>query len=286
VNLLYYWRGDNYRRDLDWGAGYHLNQSNPILHQIDRGESIWAFTRRTDGVYVLAAELVVEAKTRNPAKFRYGPYRVWGNLCWSRYFQVDDQPTIEGLIRSLSCRATGTPLGRSFQGHAAVRVLTESDHKLLAAFSTTLPLEPRARILPEDELEAAVWTGDPDTVKQLVAREDPGIAAARRRYLYETVAKRNRRLVEELRTLYDGVCQITGWNPRRVFGVDLCEAHHVHWLSRGGEDLLSNLILICPNIHSAIHTCDAQLDWSDGTFVFGQTRHSISLNRHLRLLFR
>ena len=29
--LLYFWRGDNYRRDLDYGAGYHLNQSNPLL---------------------------------------------------------------------------------------------------------------------------------------------------------------------------------------------------------------------------------------------------------------
>jgi 5-methylcytosine-specific restriction enzyme A len=29
--LLYYWRGDNYRRDLDYGAGYHLNQANPLM---------------------------------------------------------------------------------------------------------------------------------------------------------------------------------------------------------------------------------------------------------------
>lgn len=31
--LLYYWRGDNYRRDLDLGAGYHLNQGTPRLHE-------------------------------------------------------------------------------------------------------------------------------------------------------------------------------------------------------------------------------------------------------------
>ena len=45
VPLLYYWRRDNYRRDLDMGAGYHLNQANPLMHQIDLGDSLWAFTR-------------------------------------------------------------------------------------------------------------------------------------------------------------------------------------------------------------------------------------------------
>ena len=34
MNLLYFWRGDNYRRDLDHGVGFHLNQASPLLHQI------------------------------------------------------------------------------------------------------------------------------------------------------------------------------------------------------------------------------------------------------------
>ena len=86
VHLLYFWRGDNYRRDLDYGVGFHLNQANPLLHQIGIGESLWAFTRNTDGRYVLAAELVISAKTMNPRGYRYGPYRVWGDLTRSRYF--------------------------------------------------------------------------------------------------------------------------------------------------------------------------------------------------------
>ncbi|PSQ67417.1 MAG: hypothetical protein BRD32_00725, partial [Bacteroidetes bacterium QH_2_64_74] len=61
--LLYYWRRDNYVRDLDLGAGYHLNQDNPVMHEVARGNSLWAFTRTADGRYVLAAELIVQAKT-------------------------------------------------------------------------------------------------------------------------------------------------------------------------------------------------------------------------------
>jgi len=99
VHLLYFWRGDNYRRDLDHGVGFHLNQTNPQLHQIELGESLWAFTRKSDGRYALAAELVVSAKTMNPRGFRYGPYRVWGDLRKSRYFYVDNQPDISSVMR-------------------------------------------------------------------------------------------------------------------------------------------------------------------------------------------
>ena len=75
--LLYYWRSDNYYRDLDMGAGYHLNQNNQIMHRIEIGDSLWAFTRNREGRYVLSAELVIKAKTMNPPNFRYGRYRVW-----------------------------------------------------------------------------------------------------------------------------------------------------------------------------------------------------------------
>ena len=37
MSLLYYWRRDNYIRDLAMGAGYHLNQANPFLHRIEIG---------------------------------------------------------------------------------------------------------------------------------------------------------------------------------------------------------------------------------------------------------
>ena len=100
--LLYHWRSDNYRRDLDEGAAYHLNQRSKLLHGIDIGDSLWAFTRRKDGAYVLAAELVVSSKTLNHDRFKYGPYRLWGDLGRSRYFSVEGQPDITALGRGLS----------------------------------------------------------------------------------------------------------------------------------------------------------------------------------------
>jgi 5-methylcytosine-specific restriction enzyme A len=139
VHLVYYWRGDNYKRDLDHGVGFHLNQGNPLLHEIDVGESLWAFTRRADGRYAIAAELVVSAKTMNPKGFRYGPYRVWGDLGRSRYFNINDQPDISTLIRSLGVEANAAVLGRSLQGRAAVRPLKRCGPCPIAFLRETSP---------------------------------------------------------------------------------------------------------------------------------------------------
>jgi 5-methylcytosine-specific restriction protein A len=196
--LLYYWQRENYLRDLDMGAGYHLNQANPVMHEIYLGQSLWAFTRASDGRYALAAELVVQAKTKNPPKFRYGPYRVWGNLTASRYFQVDGQPNVELVLRSLSPRMNAPRLGQSFQGYAAVRRMTLEDHLILTTAAKEIALEARACILPEEKLEATVLLGDEEAVGRLVREQPSGIAEKRRVYLYGQAIKRNAQLAQQL----------------------------------------------------------------------------------------
>ena len=280
MNILYFWRGDNYRRDLDYGVGFHLNQANPLLHQIEIGQSLWAFTRKFDGQYVLAVELVISARTMNPRGFRYGPYRVWGDLRRSRYFRIDDQPDISLLIRSLSVGAKAHVLGHSFQGRVAIRALSEADHLQLLDYAKALPLEPRARLLPEERLEALLQAGDESAVAQLLQDEPAGIAEERRRYLMTEVVRRDRGLVEQLRDLYVGECQICGWSPRNLYGAELCEAHHVHWLSRGGDDALANLVLVCPNHHRAIHRCDAPFDFDSNAFVFASVSEVLKRLHH------
>jgi len=281
VPLLYYWVGKNYRRDLDLGAGYHLNQANPLMHQIDLGDSLWAFSRTLDGRYVLAAELVVRAKTLNPPNFRYGRYRIWGALRKSRYFKVEGQSSVEQIIRSLSCRASAPILGQSFQGNAAVRLITLEDHRILSLVARNLPLEPRARLLPEERLEAALLLGDEEAVEGLVREEEYGIAWQRREYLFRQAPARNRQLVQALQELYRGQCQVCLWDPRDRYGESLCHGHHLHWLSRGGEDSKENIVLICPNHHSAIHGCDAPFDYGELAFDFGNYREPLQVNHHL-----
>lgn len=242
---------------------------------------MWAFTRNGAGRYVLAAELVVRAKTRNPPGFRYGPYRVWGDLKRSRYFVVDGQADQEAVLRAVSGRHSAQVLGMAFQGRAAVRELTDEGHQMLATGAADLPVEPRARLLPEDALEAQVLLGDPAAVLRLIHKEDPGIAEQRRRYLYETSVSKNPALTAELQAMYEGRCQLCLWDPRNVYGDSICEAHHIVWLSRGGEDVLTNLALLCPNHHRAVHRTDAPFDFADMAFDFGTHREGVKVNRHL-----
>ena len=77
-----------------------------------------------------------------------------------------------------------------------------------------------------------------------------------------------------------GSCQLCGSAPRRDYGADVCEAHHVRWLSCGGPDTLGNLVLVCPNHHCAIHRLDAPYDFGAGGFVFGATTKPLTARQH------
>ena len=214
--LLYSWRGDNYRRDLDFGAGFHLNQDTPALDDIALGDSLWAFARRLDGTYVFAAELAAKARTLNPRRYRCGRYPLWGDLQRSRYVATEGQSDITPLIRSLSVTARGDQLGRVFRGHAAVRRLVPEDDAVLRTYAVSIPLEPRARLLPEERLEALLLTRDEASVAALVQSEPTGLIEARRAYLIGEAIRRSRALVEELRALQDRRCQGGGVFTKRL----------------------------------------------------------------------
>lgn len=282
--LLYHWTRENHERDLAFGAGFHLNQGSARLHQVEVGDSLWAFTRRRDRRYGLAMELVVRAKTLNPRNFRYGHYRLWGDLERTRYFDLDHPRAlvVDQVVRHLSVAPKSAVLGQAFQGHAAVRVLTQEDHQVLAALAADLPLDPRARVYPEEKLEALTLLGQADSVYRLVVDELPLLAAERQHYLYDGPAiTRSRSLVRALRERYGGRCQLCLWEPSTLYGRELSEAHHMHWLSRGGDDAEDNLVLLCPNHHRAVHACDAPFDYRDLAFVFPDHREALRLNAHL-----
>ena len=114
----------------------------------------------------------------------------------------------------------------------------------------------------------------------LIQQAGRNLSEERRRYLMTRAVTRSRTLVEQLRELYAGRCQLCRWAPRTMFHADLCEGHHVRWLGRGGEDSLRNLVLLCPNHHRAVHRLDAPFDWKDMGFVFTESVHRLELVQH------
>jgi len=89
--------------------------------------------------------------------------------------------------------------------------------------------------------------------------------------------------VEWLQQAYAGRCQICLFDPRARYGRRLCHGHHIQWLSRGGEDEIENMILVCPNHHTAVHHADAVFDYGDLGFRFANGLvERLQLNRHLQ----
>ena len=281
MNVLYYWRPDNYKRDRQFGFGYHLNQNSPVLRSLVPGDTVWAFTRDRLGRYVLAAALITKAVTRNSPRYRYGRYRVWGNPSQTRYFDIDVSPSAEELIRHLRLTTRANVLAQSFQGHRAVKVLIPEDHQLLLTFARGLPELEQVQFYPEDEFEARLLVGS--AAKELLLRESRGEFDARIRYLFESVdIKRARRHVEWLQATYGGRCQVCRYDPQDRYGRNLCHGHHIQWLSRGGDDAPDNMVLICPNHHAAVHQDDAVFDFSTLSFYFSNGLvEEVQLNHHL-----
>ena len=282
MNVLYYWRPDNYQQDRRFGFGYHLNQNSPVLAGMNAGDTVWAFTRDRIGRYVLAAALVVRAVTRNSPSYRYGRYRVWGDLERTRYFDIDVGAGAEELIRHLRTPARAAILAQSFQGHRAVRPLHQADHELLSEFAADLRVLERVKIYPEDEFEARLLLGS--GAREMLLSERREDHTVRMRYLFETVdITRARKHVEWLQKEYAGQCQICRFDPRARYGRRLCHGHHIEWLSRGGDDALENMVLICPNHHAAVHQTDAVFNYEGLEFHFGNGRvERLQLNRHLQ----
>ena len=263
------------------GVGFHLNQSSATLHCIEPGQSLWAFTRRPDGQYVIAAELVCHQKTMNPEGFRYGPYRIWGDIQYSRYFDVNQQKDLTTLVRSfdLATGQAGKPLGQAFQGKAAVRAMANEEHLKLKAWTQNAVLEPRAVLLNEDLLEREMY--DFTTLyQQLGEFTDLPISEERKTYLSTRSKVRRSGITKKIKQQYAGRCQVTGWDPRQAHDRDLCEAHHVHWLSRGGDDDIHNLVLLSPNIHRLIHSTDAPFDYATQSFIVNNQTLSLKLADH------
>lgn len=279
--LLYYWKPSNYVKDLDEGASYNLNHSNPLLHEIELGDALWAFTRNLKGDYVLAAQLVIKSKTFNKADFKYGLYRVWGDLNASKYFDVNQQESIENVIRSFNLNAKAEKLGQSFQGFASIRQISASEHQILLRFSKEIPFEQRAKVVPDEKIENELNYGNSNLVRELLEKYDTGISVKRKEYLLKLAPIRNQKLSKKLIEVYGGTCQICLWKPKEVYGVEICETHHIQWISRGGTDDISNLVLICPNHHRAIHKCDASFDYKTLSFSFHGYIEVLKTNYHL-----
>lgn len=291
MNLLAYWRVDNYRRDLDDGAGFNFNSRQARLHTaIGLGETLWLFTRIVGAAgvseYRIVAKLVVRSKTINPPSYKYGPFRVWGDLKLSQYFRATNEAFQDAfeLLRLLpldSGSLKDCSRSELAQACQTIRGLKPKASELLDAFCQQLEVEERARAVPDEmKLERSLAT-EPSQLESLLREAGIGYSATRRTELVGSYP-RNRQLVDDLNRTYAGRCQLCAFDSPTLYSVESAEAHHIIYRSRGGADAMENLVLVCPNHHTVIHATDATFDYGRLHFIFSNGRvEPLCLNGHL-----
>ena len=292
MDAIAIWNYWNYRKDLDVGAGFHFNSNQSRLHSaLNVGDSLWLVTRAVvngRNEYRLAARLIIRAKTINAPDYKYGSYRVWGDLKTSSYFQINEssEQDIYELLRLLEMDS-GSLATRSrsnlFQSMQTMRSIPAKSSRMLESFASQLPLEMRAYlVVDEPKLEKAYAADNPKRLESLMKDEAGGYSEKTRMEIRQGY-KRNRKLVTTLYELYSGRCQVTGHDSPLLYGVSTAEAHHVVYRSRGGADELENLVLVSPNLHTAIHAATATFDFGNLAFIFPNGRvEPLVLNSHLR----
>ena len=77
-----------------------------------------------------------------------------------------------------------------------------------------------------------------------------------------TVYERNTYVAEYAKIRARGICQLC--NCPAPFhdknGEPFLETHHIVWLAKGGKDLPSNTVALCPNCHRKMHVLDLEED--------------------------
>lgn len=92
----------------------------------------------------------------------------------------------------------------------------------------------------------------------------------------------NQALINQLKRLYRGNCQLCGFNPVSDFHVNICEAHHICYFSKSQNNNASNLIIVCPNHHKLIHKLNPVYNVDTHCFQFESGEiMNISFDLHL-----
>ncbi len=73
---------------------------------------------------------------------------------------------------------------------------------------------------------------------------------------------RDQSIAQYTKYLAKGICQLCGQKAPFCTrdGEPYLEAHHIEWLSQGGEDSLDNCVALCPNCHRKMHELNNEED--------------------------
>ncbi len=123
--------------------------------------------------------------------------------------------------------------------------------------------------LTEKEIEAIINATDPNASIQVKLVEN-------------RIRKYNPSIVNTLKKLYNGKCQICGKECIEGMHVDITEAHHIKYFSESQNNNANNIMILCPNHHVLIHALNPHFNRSTLEFIFSNgAKLKVKYNIHL-----
>jgi 5-methylcytosine-specific restriction enzyme A len=96
------------------------------------------------------------------------------------------------------------------------------------------------------------------------------------------IRKLDRSICDNLKTLYDYRCQITGDKFGEKYKSEVSEAHHIEYFTKSMNNNSENIIIVSPNFHRLIHKTNPEFDRNELTFIFQNgVNEKLKLNYHL-----
>ena len=136
MSYLYHWRKEYYQSDpgMDedppFPNGIWFNTRNKLFGQLEEGEILYIFSRRTDGTYVLVAKGSVSEVDEEEGQYYAEIERE--NLT---FFVPALGEDVEPVIRDMPLSLGNPSLGRNFQGFAHVKKVPDVSIGAIEEFS-------------------------------------------------------------------------------------------------------------------------------------------------------
>lgn len=92
----------------------------------------------------------------------------------------------------------------------------------------------------------------------------------------------NKRIINDLKKLYEYKCQICGLNCAKKYGINIAEAHHIDYFSYSKNNNADNIVILCPNHHRIIHALNPTFEKNKATWIYPNgIEEQMLLNVHL-----
>jgi hypothetical protein len=248
MELLAYWKWNNFLKDTSAGLDFHFNSSQPQLHNaIQPGERLWLVTGRPAIVgqgFVMVGCWRIVGKAINPPGYEYGRLRLLGDIDRGLYFDPSG-PDMSAVLLSLKFATNKPIVSRQAIPHAlqAIRGLAEDDIWRLEEWAACLGLHPKMREIRPEGVTGGAWSID-----------DAPSGVLRRQSTTQRIV-RNTAMIVSVKCLHNYQCQVCGLRLETLDG-PYAEGGHIIPLGgpHNGPDIPGNILCLCPNHHVLLDT--------------------------------